>query len=42
VVYVPPGVEHEFCNTGDELLGVLFINVPTGEGLTKLRAAQKT
>ncbi len=40
VVYVPPGVEHEFCNTGDELLGVLFINVPTGEGLTKLRAAQ--
>lgn len=40
VVYVPPGVEHEFRNTGDDLLGVLFINVPTGEGLTKLIAAQ--
>lgn len=40
VVYVPPGVEHEFRNTSDDLLGVLFICVPTGEGLNKLAAAQ--
>ena len=36
VVYVPPGIEHEFRNTGDDLLGVLFINVPTGSGLQQL------
>lgn len=42
VVYVPPGVEHEFRNTGDDLLGVLFINVPTGEGLTKLRERRQS
>ncbi len=40
VVYVPTGTEHEFQNTGDELLGVLFINVPTRDGLTKLQSAQ--
>lgn len=40
VVYVPPQTEHEFQNTGEDLLGVLFICVPTGEGLTKLLAAK--
>ena len=42
VVHVAPNVEHEFRNTGDELLGVLFICVPTGDGLTKLAEAQKS
>lgn len=42
VVYVAPGVEHEIRNTGDEFLGVLFINVPAGEGLKKLQAAIET
>ncbi len=41
VVYVPPNTEHEFRNTGEELLGVLFICVPTGDGLKKLAAAQQ-
>jgi mannose-6-phosphate isomerase-like protein (cupin superfamily) len=40
VVYVPPRTEHEIRNTGSELLGVLFICVPTGEGLAKLAAAK--
>ena len=40
VVYVGPSVEHEFRNTGDELLGVLFINAPVGDGLQKLLASQ--
>jgi mannose-6-phosphate isomerase-like protein (cupin superfamily) len=40
VVYVPPGVEHEFRNTEDDFFGVLFINVPTGAGLHKLYCAQ--
>jgi mannose-6-phosphate isomerase-like protein (cupin superfamily) len=40
VFYVPPAAEHELRNTGDELLGVLFINVPTGAGLSRLIAAQ--
>ncbi|REJ86726.1 MAG: cupin domain-containing protein [Planctomycetota bacterium] len=40
VLYIPPGVEHEVRNTGDDLLGVLFVNVPTGAGLEKLQAAQ--
>jgi mannose-6-phosphate isomerase-like protein (cupin superfamily) len=40
VVYVPPQTEHEFRNTGEDLLGVLFICVPTGEGLSKLSKAQ--
>jgi len=39
VVYIGPSVEHEIRNTSSELLGVLFINVPTGEGLRKLAAA---
>ena len=39
VLYVPPGVEHEIRNTGDDFLGVLFINVPTGNGLRKLLKA---
>ncbi len=42
VLYIAPGVEHEVRNTGEELLGVIFINVPTGEGLTRLGAAQRT
>lgn len=41
VVYVAPHTEHEFRNTGDDVLGVLFICVPTGNGLTKLAAAQQ-
>jgi mannose-6-phosphate isomerase-like protein (cupin superfamily) len=41
VVYVPPGTEHEFRNTGEEVLGVLFICVPIGAGLQKLAAAQQ-
>ena len=36
VVYVPPATEHELRNTSEDLLGVLFINVPTGEALQKL------
>ena len=38
---VQAGVEHEFRNTGDDMLGVLFICVPTGTGLGKLAAAQQ-
>jgi mannose-6-phosphate isomerase-like protein (cupin superfamily) len=41
VIYIAPGAEHELRNTGDDLLGALFINVPTGEGLRKLQAAQQ-
>lgn len=41
VVYVPPSVEHELRNTGDDVLGVLFVNVPVGEGLQKLQAARQ-
>jgi quercetin dioxygenase-like cupin family protein len=40
VIYIPPGAEHELRNTGDEMLFCLFINVPVGEGLRKLAAAQ--
>lgn len=39
VIYIPPGAEHEIRNMGEELLGVLFINVPTGEGLSRLQGA---
>lgn len=39
VLHIPPGVEHEIRNTGNDFLGVLFINVPTGNGLTKLLEA---
>jgi mannose-6-phosphate isomerase-like protein (cupin superfamily) len=41
VVYIPPAAEHELRNTGEDLLGVLFINVPTGAALSKLAAAQE-
>ncbi|GAB4148043.1 MAG: hypothetical protein Tsb009_21580 [Planctomycetaceae bacterium] len=41
VIYIPPNAEHELRNTGDEFLGVLFINIPTGEGLQKLAEAMK-
>ena len=41
VIYVPPRGEHEIRNTSEDFLGVLFINVPVGEGLGKLRAAQQ-
>ena len=41
VIYIPPGFEHEVRNAGEELLGLLFINVPTGEGLTRLQAAKR-
>jgi mannose-6-phosphate isomerase-like protein (cupin superfamily) len=40
VLYIPPNAEHEVRNTGGEMLGVLFINVPTGDGIEKLKAAQ--
>ena len=40
VLYVPPSVDHEVRNTGDDMLGVIFINVPTGNGLAKLQAAR--
>ena len=42
VVYIPPSVEHELRNVdADELLGALFINVPTGEAIQNLVAAQQ-
>lgn len=41
VVYVPPGVEHEFRNTSDDMLGVLFVCIPVGAGLEKLTKAQQ-
>jgi quercetin dioxygenase-like cupin family protein len=42
VIYIPPAIEHELRNDNDEeLLGALFINVPTGEGLQNLAAAQQ-
>ena len=41
VIYVAPNSEHEIRNTSDEFLGVLFINVPVGEGLDKLWATQQ-
>ena len=41
VLYVPPGVEHEIRNTGEELLGLIFINVPTGSGLMRLQQARQ-
>ena len=42
VVHVPTAAEHEFRNDSQEQLGVLFINVPTGAGLEKLKAAQSS
>lgn len=41
VIYIPPGMEHELYNDSQDVLGVLFINVPTGTGLNKLQAAQQ-
>jgi quercetin dioxygenase-like cupin family protein len=41
VLYIPPHAEHEVRNISDDMLGVLFINVPTGEGLEKLKAARE-
>lgn len=41
VIHIPTGAEHELRNTGEELLFCLFINVPTGEGLDRLRNAQQ-
>ena len=40
VIYIPPDSEHEIRNTGADPMGVLFINVPTGDGLQRLRDAQ--
>ena len=40
VIYIPPDTEHEIHNTSDELLGVLFLAAPVGEGLTRLAEAQ--
>ena len=42
VAHIPTGAEHAFHNTGDDLLGVLFINVPTGAALQRLIDLQKT
>ena len=42
VLYIPPSAAHEVRNTADDaMLGVLFINIPTGDGLKKLEAAQE-
>ncbi len=40
VIYVAPNQEHEIRNTSDEMLGVLFINIPVDEGLKRLQKAQ--
>lgn len=39
IAYIPPGDEHELRNTSRELLGAFFINVPVGDGLRRLLAA---
>lgn len=41
VLYIAPNQTHEIRNMSDELLGVLFINVPTGDGLAALAEAQQ-
>ena len=41
VIHIPSGAEHEVRNTGDEFFGLIFINVPTGDGLKKLAEAKK-
>ncbi len=38
VIYIPPNDEHEIRNTGDEFLGLVFINVPVGDSLRRLQA----
>ena len=40
VIYIPPNTEHEIRNTSEDLLGVLFLAVPVGEGLIRLAEAQ--
>jgi quercetin dioxygenase-like cupin family protein len=40
VIHIPPGMEHELRNTGDDLLYCLFINIPVGEALPRLAEAQ--
>ncbi|MBO09372.1 MAG: hypothetical protein CMJ68_01270 [Planctomycetaceae bacterium] len=42
VVYIPPNTEHEIRNTSQDMLGVLFLAAPVGEGLTRLAHAQET
>ncbi len=41
VLYIPPNTEHEIRNTSDDLLGVLFLAAPVGEGIKRLIANQK-
>jgi mannose-6-phosphate isomerase-like protein (cupin superfamily) len=41
VLYIPPNTAHEVRNTSDDLLGVLFLAAPVGEGLTRLVEQQK-
>ena len=41
VLYIPPGIEHSVHNIGEELLGLIFINVPTGDGLLHLQEARQ-
>ncbi|MBM83244.1 MAG: hypothetical protein CMJ78_22005 [Planctomycetaceae bacterium] len=40
VIYIPPNTEHEIRNTSEDLLGVLFLAAPVGEGLARLKDAQ--
>jgi quercetin dioxygenase-like cupin family protein len=40
VIHIAPGVEHELANTGEDMLFCLFINVPVGDALQRLAAAQ--
>ena len=40
VIYIAPNAEHELRNTGQEILFCLFINVPVGEGLERLKSKQ--
>ncbi len=41
VIYIPPNVEHELVNSGDDMLFCLFINVPTGDALQGLKRPEK-
>ncbi len=40
VAYIPPNAEHSLENDSDDLLGAIFVNVPVGDGLTRLREMQ--
>ncbi|MCH2126597.1 MAG: cupin domain-containing protein [Pirellulaceae bacterium] len=42
VIYIPPDAEHQLSNTGNDFLGALFINVPTGSGLDQLKKTQES